>query len=147
MLKPMPSPGDRFVQVSGDHFRRVRTNPGAAYDARGGLGGLIPAEYGRRAANKLTCGPAMAFDLTLPEQDDQDVNARQAELDEADAATETSIKSVVDWCKQNLSEKDVTKLVNELLDSKGAQDEPPDFRGRPRTGGTMSAMDSARVGE
>jgi hypothetical protein len=32
----MPSPGDSFLRLSGDLFRRVR-NPVAAYDAAGGL--------------------------------------------------------------------------------------------------------------
>jgi hypothetical protein len=86
-------------------------------------------------ANKLTYGPGMAFDLTLPEHDE---NARQAELDESDAEVEESIKSVTDWCKAHLSEKDITKLVNALLDNNGsAQDEPAPFPGRPRTGGAM----------
>jgi hypothetical protein len=133
-MSNLPSPGDRFVQVNGDMFRRVH-NPAAAYDS---IDGLSAAAYGRRMAKRLTTGPAMAFDLTLP---DQDENVRQAELDEGDAEVESSISSVAEWCKSNLSSKDITELVNRLLDNNGAQDEPPAFHGQPRTGG--KAMDSA----
>jgi hypothetical protein len=132
MRKPMPSP-------RGTNYERlfISSGPAAAYDA---IGGLSPAEYGRRMAHKLTARRGMAFDLELPEEDE---NVRQKELDEGDAETEASIIALTTWCKQNLSEKDISRVINQLIDHNGAMDEPTDFPGRPRTGGTK-AMDARR---
>jgi hypothetical protein len=129
MYTPMPSPnGTNFAQL-------YRSGRGAAYDARGGLGGLSPAAYGRRMARQLTTGPAMAFDLELEENDE---NLRQKEQDESDSAMEASILDLTTWCKKNLSKDDISRVINILLDdSNGANDEPAPFPGRPRTGGAQ----------
>jgi hypothetical protein len=101
-------------------------------------GGLSPAAYGRRAANRLAYGPGMAMDLELDETDE---NVRQQELDESDSAMEANIADLVAWCKKSLSEKDISRVINMLLEHNGAMDGAVPFFGGPRTGGT-NAMDS-----
>jgi hypothetical protein len=53
MLIDMPSP-----RGTNNERLYIHSAPGAAYDARGGLGGMTPAQYGRAAAHRLTTGPA-----------------------------------------------------------------------------------------
>jgi hypothetical protein len=138
MYKPMPSPnGTNFEQLY------ISSGPVAAYDAVGGLGGLSPSQYGRRAARTLMAKHGMACDLELDETDE---NVRQQEQDESDNAMEANIADLVAWCKKSLSEKDITRVVNLLLDTGGAQDAPPDFPGRPRTGGAMDGGTSPFYG-
>jgi hypothetical protein len=122
MYTPMPSP-----RGTNNERLFISTGRGAAYDSAGGLDGLSPAQYGRRAARRL------AYDDTNP-------SAGQAQA--ADPNADTDPDKIADWCKQNLSYEAIQKLVLALQDDAGAQDEPPDFRGRPHTGGTMSAMDA-----
>jgi hypothetical protein len=130
MYRPMPSPNGT------NHERLFIGTPGpvAAYDAAPPR--MVTAadgeRYGRRAARPLTTGPAMAFDLELEEED---TNVRQQEQDESDTAMEASILDLTTWCKKHLSQKDISRVINILLDdNNGANDEPAPFPGRPRTG-------------
>ena len=65
-------------------------------------------------------------------------------FDEVDNTTEFA-RHILDFVHDKISEQDLAQLKKMLMGGeeesdapiKGAQDDPPDFPGKPRTGGTM----------
>jgi hypothetical protein len=127
MITAMPSPRgtnhERLFILRG----RKSANPQAAYDAMPLR--LKTAGDGKRYGRQWLARSGMAYDLELP---DSDENERQNEVDEADAKVEESINEITEWCKNNLSHIDIKKLVGVLLDHAGAMDSQPRSSGMSR---------------
>jgi hypothetical protein len=151
-MRNLPSPGDRFVQMRGDIFKRVR-KPVAAYDAlpdrAAPLGGHMSDKTHPATAALMKILDFLANEAGLDQESMGVVkNLADGWMNRPTQDSGRNYEWAADWAREKgMSEDDIAEFV-EGLQQHGSGAEPPDFPGKPKVGGgqlPLNAQDRKRM--